>query len=391
MDVLVYESPDERLTVRHVRIRGSNEEIGEELGRIARFRYVVPAEDLLLPADVAESRREWAASRYPELLARRVGVARAFGLDLADPTVDALGVGYNMRLPSPPSMAGCSVITAPTVDAGIVVQRNFDFGFLSLPDAVFGPDSFPEAPAMLSEPYLMEIHPTDGGMSALFMCAFDLCNGVIDGMNEAGLVVSMMQLIDRSASTFSAPDIGPGLNELEVLRFILDRCRTVADARRVFEEERTYLSWMPCHYIVADADGVVMMAEPGDDGTMQTVVQRDGAMRSTNHSLLRQVPESWADDPEMGGSRDRLQRMDAHVAADVDHPVTAARLARVADQVAVSTRWPESGMVVGGTLWSASYRPRDRELSIRFWSRPAADGTNPDLSPEMRFRLERAT
>lgn len=389
-DVMVYRSPDERLAVRHVRIRGSNEAIGESLGRIARSRHRVAAQDLLLPEGMAESRLEWAVRHYPELVARGVGIARAFGLDPSDPKVDALGVGYNMQLPAPPQMAGCSVLTAPTVDAGIVVQRNFDFGFLSLPDAVFGPGACPEAPAMLSEPYVMEVHPTDGGMSALFMCAFDLCNGVIDGMNEAGLVVSMMQLIDRAPSTFSSPDIEPGLNELEALRFILDRCRTVEDARRVFEEQKTYLSWMSCHYIIADADGVVMMAEPGDDNTMHTVVKCDGSMRSTNHSLLRQLPESWENDPEIRGSLERLQRIDANVMVDPDHPFTADRLAHIADQVAVSTQWPESGTVLGGTLWSASYRPRSRALAIRFWSGPGATGSRPDLSPEMRFRLDPA-
>lgn len=390
MDEIVYRSPDERLTVRHVRIRGSNEAIGESLGHIAQSRYRVPAEDLLLPEEMAESRREWAVHHYPELVARGVGIARGLGLNPSDPTVDALGVGFNVQLPTPPQMAGCSVVTAPTVDAGIVVQRNFDFGFLSMPDAVFGPGVYPEAPAMLSEPYVMEIHPTDGGMSALFMCAFDLCNGVIDGMNEAGLVVSMMQLIDRTASTFGAPDIQPGLNELEVLRFLLDRCRTVEDAKRLFEEQKWYLSWMPCHYIIADADGVVMMAEPGDDNTMHTVVKRDGSMRSTNHSLLRQIPESWENDPEIRGSRERLQRMDANVVEGPDHPFTADRLAHVADEVAVSTQWPESGDVLGGTLWSASYRPRSRALAIRFWSGPGVAGGRPDLSPELHFRLDPA-
>lgn len=389
-DMVVHQSPDERLTVRRVRVRGSNEAIGESLARIARSRHRVAAHDLLLPEDMAEGRREWAVRHYPELVARGVGIARGFGLDPSDPTVDALGVGYNMQMPTPPQVMGCSVLATPTVDAGLVVQRNFDFGFLSLPDAVLGPNSSPEAPAMLGEPYVMEIHPTDGGMSALFMCAFDLCNGVIDGMNEAGLVVSMMQLIDRTALTFTPPGIGPGLNELEVLRFILDRCRTVEDAQRVFEEQRRYLSWMPCHYLIADAHGAVMMAEPDGDDTMRTVIKRDGSMRSTNHSLLRQVPESWENDPEILGSRERLRRIDANLVVDPVHPFTAARLVDIADQVAVSTQWPESDAVLGGTLWSASYRPRSRELAIRFWSGPGTDGSGPDLSPEMSFRLDPA-
>ncbi|TDE90881.1 hypothetical protein EXU48_17425 [Occultella glacieicola] len=388
MDEIVYRSPDERLVVRHVRLRGGNDAIGESLGHIARSRHRVAAPDLLLPDRVVQARRAWAVRHYPELAARGAGIARAFGLDTSDPSVDALGVGHHMSLPAPPQVVGCSVLTAPTMDAGIVVQRNFDFGFLSLPDVVLGRGARPEAPALLSEPYLMEVHPTDGGLSTLFMCAFDLCNGVIDGMNEAGLVVSMMQLVDRTAPTLGPPGIEPGLNELEVLRFILDRCRTVEDAQRVFTEQQWYRSWMPRHYLVADAEGVVMMAEPGDDNTMHTVVKRDGSMRSTNHSLLRRLPDAWENDPEVRGSLERLEVIDASLGADPDRLVTADQLAHIADRVAVSTRCPRSGDVLGGTLWSASYRPRSRALAIRFWSGPGTAGGGPDLSPELHFRLD---
>ncbi|ASO18082.1 Penicillin acylase precursor [Actinoalloteichus hoggarensis] len=383
----MYRSVDGRLTVRHVRLQGTNEEIGESLGKTARSRYQVSPQDLLLPADVAAGRREWAARHYPELLQRGAGIARSFGLDPSDPEVDALGVGFNVALPVPPQVMGCSVVAAPTTDSGIVLQRNFDFGFLSLPEMILGPGAYPEAPAMLSEPYLMEIHPTDGGMSALFMCAFDLCNGVIDGMNEAGLVVSLMQLIDRTDSEFAPPAVEPGLNEFEVLRFLLDRCRTVGEAQRVFEEQRPYLSWLPCHYVIADADGAVMLVEPDDAGVMQIRTTRDGPMCSTNHSLLRQLPDSSRNDPEILGSLDRLRVLTDTVVADSAGSFGSDRLAAAAGQVAVSTRRPEDGSVLGGTLWSAAYRPGDRSLSIRYWAGPGETDGSPDFSPEMRFAL----
>ncbi|APU18456.1 C45 family peptidase [Actinoalloteichus sp. GBA129-24] len=390
MNELVYRSTDARLTVRHVRLSGTNEQIGESLGDIARSRYGVSAQDLLLPEELVASRREWASRHYPELLVRGAGIARSFGLDPSDPRVDALGVGYNVQLPVPPQVMGCSVVATPTTDAGLVVQRNFDFGFLSLPEMILGPGA-PEAPAMLSEPYLMEVHPTDGGMSALFMCAFDLCNGVIDGINEAGLVVSMMQLIDQTSPVFAPPAVGPGLNEFEVLRFILDRCRTVQDAQRVFEEQQPYLSWLPCHYVIADAGGAVMLAEPGDDNVMQIRMARGEPMCSTNHSLLRPLPDSAQNDPEVRGSLDRLNLMETDLIVEPAGSFTSEHLASVAEKVAVSTLRPEDGSVLGGTLWSSSYRPEERTLSIRYWSGPGEPGGCPDFSPEMHFELASAT
>lgn len=128
-----------------------------------------------------------------------------------------------------------------------------------------------------------------------------------------------------------------------------------------------------------------MLAEPGDDNTTHTVVKRDGSMRSTNHSLLRQIPESWENDPEIRGSRERLQRMDANVMVDPDHPFTADRRAHIADRVAVSTQWPESGGVLGRTLWSASYRPRNRALAIRFWV--GTRGSRREAGPVTRAAL----
>ena len=107
MERLLHRSADGRLTVRHVRLAGSNEEIGWELGRLAARRHGADADDVRLPPALATARREWAETHHPEGAARRTGIARSLGLDPDDPSVDALGVAFNMAMPTPPRAVGC--------------------------------------------------------------------------------------------------------------------------------------------------------------------------------------------------------------------------------------------------------------------------------------------
>ena len=49
-----------------------------------------------------------------------------------------------------------------------------------------------QLPPAMSEPYVMEWYPEDGGYASLAVQAFDPLSGTLDGINSAGLVVSIM-------------------------------------------------------------------------------------------------------------------------------------------------------------------------------------------------------
>jgi len=99
------------------------------------------------------------------------------------------------------------------------------------------PDVLVRLPAAMSEPYVMQWYPTDGGYASLAVHAFDPLAGTLDGINSAGLVVSI--LADEEALAMLGPLLEPhfgargavGLHELQMMRWLLDTCDSADQAR----------------------------------------------------------------------------------------------------------------------------------------------------------------
>src|SRR5262245_13465690 len=77
-DRVIAGGPDKSLEVRHLVLRGSNEQIGKALAEIAIERYGVKLERASDPEYVRAMRR-FLERNYPILLDRMRGVAAAFG------------------------------------------------------------------------------------------------------------------------------------------------------------------------------------------------------------------------------------------------------------------------------------------------------------------------
>jgi penicillin V acylase-like amidase (Ntn superfamily) len=100
------------------------------------------------------------------------------------------------------------------------------------------PDVLVRLPAAMSEPYVMQWYPTDGGYASLAVHAFDPLAGTLDGINSAGLVVSI--LADEEALAMLGPLLEPhfgargavGLHELQMMRWLLDTCDSADQARQ---------------------------------------------------------------------------------------------------------------------------------------------------------------
>ena len=105
-DRIIAGGPDKSLEVRHVVLRGSNEQIGRALTEIARERYGVRLERADDPGRV-RAMRTFLARNYPILLDRMRGVAAAFGKSLDDDQYDFAGLGFTDL------KAGCSIIHVP--------------------------------------------------------------------------------------------------------------------------------------------------------------------------------------------------------------------------------------------------------------------------------------
>jgi hypothetical protein len=79
-----------------------------------------------------------------------------------------------------------------------------------------------------------------------------------DGLNEHGLAVGMAAVPPGNMRL--DPD-KPTLDNLEIIRAVLDQARTVGEAVRIFEQYNVYMESVPIHYLLADANGEAVLIE----------------------------------------------------------------------------------------------------------------------------------
>lgn len=291
-------------TVRHLTIHGTNFEIGQALGRLAIEHYGrTPAHLAAIPT-YARAQRIYIQPHYPIHWERMKGVAAAFGLDPEDDCYDFTGLAYLVDMPLP--VFGCSVVYYPpatTATGRGYLSRNYDF-FMGSMAAMYGlplpPEVMQQLPPVMSEPYIMEWYPEDGGYASLAIHSFDILSGTLDGINSAGLVVSI--LADNEAIWELGPKIeihpGPqqaiGLHELALMRLVLDTCATAAEAKETLLTIKQYYRFAPLHYIVADKAGHSFVYENSTGRNVQHIIEGNGQPQLvTNHQLYKHpTPET---------------------------------------------------------------------------------------------------
>lgn len=295
----LFDAPEHLMIVRHLKLRGSNFEIGRHLGRLAMERHGKSASDLVTRPVYARARREYFQRNYPIHWERVRGVAAAFGVSPEDDRYDLTALTYHLDLP--PQTPGCSVVYYPPsamASGHGYLSRNYDFSTGTLAD-LFQLPVPPEAPAqpapMMREPYLMEWHPEDGGYSSLAIQSFDLLSGTLDGLNSAGLVVSIMA--DEEAMAELGPrleNLKPqqvvGVHELQVMRLLLDTCATAEEAKQALLTAKQFYFFAPCHYIVADQAGHSFVYENSTGRNSQYVIEGGGKPQAVTNFQLHKHP-----------------------------------------------------------------------------------------------------
>lgn len=236
-------SPNDFMEVRYLKIKGTNFEIGRELARIGIERHSVKFN----PAEPSyKYQMGYYKEHYPILYNRIMGV---ISLTNNEERHDHSTLLYSSGL------FGCSVVFYPpatTYNGSSIVSRNFDFTTGTVSGGV---PVGREKPA-ISNPYIIETHP-DEGYSSLYLSNFDLLSGVIDGINSEGLVVTMLADDEALAGFPIDPSYTSqvGLNELQTLRFLLDTCSNVEEAKQALYSSKQYYALYPLHYLIADRNG----------------------------------------------------------------------------------------------------------------------------------------
>ncbi len=297
-----FDGPDSFMTIHHLTIRGTNFQIGQKLAELAIERYgQSPSHHIANPV-YAKARRIYLQRNYPIHWERVRGVAAAFGLDPDDDRYDPTILWYKLYVPVP--AMGCSVVYYPpstTASSSGYLSRNYDFSIGTMAEVMqmpLPPEIRNRMSPVMSEPYIMEWYPEDGGYASLAIHAFDTLSGTLDGFNSAGLVVSIMA--DEEAIAELGPNLelhpGPpqaiGHHELQVMRFLLDTCATTDEAKEALLTVKQYYAFVPCHYIVADRAGNSFIYENSTGRNIQHIIDSTGRPQVVTNFQIHKHPTS---------------------------------------------------------------------------------------------------
>ena len=375
---------DAFVTVRHVRIDGSNFEIGRRLAELGKTRHGYQPSQ---PEDkqLAAERLEYFQEKFPAHAERMRGVAAAFGGDLnAEESTDYSALDYGFV------QAGCSVVFYPpsvTASGKGILSRNFDF----TTGTIEGRKPPQGQPAICEQPYIIELYPDEGYASLALVC-YDLL-GVVDGVNSECLSVALLA-DDELVRRFGVYDgIGPqaGLGVLQVGRMLLDTCANVEEAKAALQSHKLYYAQIPCHYIIADRHGESFVWENNREMNGGFVFQGAGQHQATT-KFMRFLHDDLADLPDEshpGGSFNRYRRI---CAGWEEHGelLTLAAVKEINGSVAASVPKSNPDAVPGRTIWHSVYVPENRSLEVDFYvGEPEDEGGKIRRSKYFQFQLDR--
>lgn len=365
--------PDKFAEVRHVVLKGSNFEIGKKIGEIAKRDGVriPPSEDKILN----RAKREYMADNYPILYERMRGVAESFGLNISDDSYDFTGLFQPQMAPP-----GCSVTFYPgehTEDGHNILSRNYDF----ITGDITGRRPQEGRLAMMARPYLFEIHP-DRGYSSLSLCAYEYLGGVLDGINSEGLVVAILSEQESGNKVGWEPGNEVGMHELMGMRYLLDNCKDVEEAKEALLSLKHYYSFIPCHYIIGDRSGKSFIFEFSPTRNRSIIIDGDGPQCVTNHLVFHHQKVDEFPETDLSWSMRRYKMLYESIRAK--EKFTVGEIAGINESVAVPPNAPpDPAITPGRTLWYAQYDLENLELAVKFYL-----GEEPDPEDEKKVILE---
>jgi len=217
----------------------------------------------------------------------------------------------------PPYLAGCSQAIWPGKQP--VMVRNYDYD----------PKAFDS----------LILHT--GWQGRTVMGTSDGLWGLVDGVNDAGLAISL---------TFGGRRVvGEGFGVPLILRYVLQTCKTAEEAGEVLSRVPSHMSY---NVTVLDAKRRYVTALMGPDRATKLT----SAAVATNH----QENVEWISHARFTATVERerylLQRLTLHV--DTEEKFTRAFLK--------PPLYSTSYSVGFGTLYTAVYRPRKREMDVRW-------------------------
>jgi predicted choloylglycine hydrolase len=372
-ETVIAGGPGKFAEVRHVVLWGSNFELGKKIGELAikDGTVITPTSDHIMN----RAKREYMAKNYPILYERMKGVANSLGLNIADDSYDFSGIWQPQWRPP-----GCSVTFYPasaTTSGHNILSRNYDF----TTGDITGRQPKKGLLALMARPILFEIHP-DKGYSSLSLCVAEYLGGVLDGINSEGLVVSILAEEESGPKVGREPGNEVGMHELMGMRYILDNCKNVEEAKAALLSLKHYYTFIPCHYIVGDRSGRSFIFEFSPTRNRSYVIDGDGPQCITNHLVFHHQKVEEFPETGLNWSMRRYKMLDESIRSK--EKFTLEEIAAFNKSVAVPPIAPGNPQAAPGrTLWYAQYDTDNLTLTVKFYL-----GEKPDPEDEKRVILE---
>jgi hypothetical protein len=351
-------------TIWEWELRGANRDVGRALAGYGRDELgtgPMPCPN----ADRIQAQRSFLKKHFRPLYDRMAGVADAFGLAMDKPTHDLATLWFDVQLP------GCSAAYVPAgrMENGHAhVLRNMDLG-VDLTGNIEHPSS--------SRILALKMVP-DEGYASTSVVVFDLL-GAMNGINEKGLVVICNSHGDyrltgdfQPSPAYSYEPVKhpePGLNELQTVRYLLDMCADIDEAREALLSLRTYYGFTPCLYLIADARGRSAVFEKAPAGNRIVFTEREGEPQI----MTNFAPSRFESDDELPGGDKREQGFIytryriAKSGLEQTDALTPGRLAEIAREASFDVLCDpraESEMHPDRTVYTTLYDIDDRAMSV---------------------------
>ncbi|GGG13873.1 C45 family autoproteolytic acyltransferase/hydolase [Paenibacillus aceti] len=365
---------DSFMTVRHLTLKGSNYEIGQHLAAMAQTRYNIHIPSKPQQALPNRCQRKYILDHYPLYYERMRGMAKALNIHLEDDDYNLNELMYRV------DPFGCSAVYYPpskTETGHGMLSRNFDYWLLALD----GQEASPDNPAMLSEPYIIELYP-DEGYASLCTTNYDLAGAVLDGINEKGLVVAVFS-DDESKINYPPEPCTThrvGLHELQIMRYLLDTCATVEEAKAALLSHKIYYGFHPLHYMIADRSGNSFVFEYSYTTNRCYIIDAETEpLPITNFLLHRYSADDTLPDSDMYNRYNVLkEKLTAHSPKLFSYE--SIRDINSLVYVKPCNDYPVR------TLWHSIYNTHDVSMSINFYIKDVPGGCK--RSSEFQFQLE---
>ncbi|MFB3764679.1 MAG: C45 family autoproteolytic acyltransferase/hydrolase [Methanotrichaceae archaeon] len=271
--------------MRHIILRGTNEQIGKALGEIAMEDYNASLYSYADPI-YAKARLAYMQKNYPIFYERMVGLAEAYNVSLNSTELDLSILPYDVG-----SLLGCSMIYFPpsiTSNGHAMSCRNLDY-YAAPWEVILGRTNTSSQPSAYSRSFVLELYPIDG-YSSLVVGSGDLMSPYItQGFNSQGLAIDEQVDLNGSTTTTLVPvDRNSGISAWIAERMILDTCKNIDEAKMVLLNNRIYFGPEGVHFMIYDKYGNSTIAEfsPEDDSVHFTDGP-DSLRIMTNHQVAK--------------------------------------------------------------------------------------------------------